>query len=290
MESILVIGGAGFMGSGIVQACAQAGYKVFINDVDDKAIEKTLAFIEWSVKKLESKNLLKDNSRNILARLTVEKNLDIASSVDWIIETITEVEELKLSLFKKLDALAPAHVPLGTNTSTIPISRLAKVTVHPERVVGIHFFNPVPLMGLMEIIKGDATSAEMFDRATNFAKSLGKRPVRVQKDIPGFVFNRIWGGAIGQAVDLVAQGIVTADDVDFGMREGYGWKRGPFEMADDAGVDTFANGARSFIKLGEPGLAPRTTLLDDMVKQGRVGRKAGKGFYDYTNDKSKASK
>jgi 3-hydroxyacyl-CoA dehydrogenase len=290
MESVLVVGGAGYMGSGIVQACAQAGYKVYINDIDDKAIEKTLAFIDWSVKKLESKNLLKDSSKNILSRLTVEKKLDIASNVDWIIETATEVEELKLALFKKLDALAPANVPIGSNTSTIPISRMAKATAHPERIVGIHFFNPVPLMGLMEIIRGDATSPEIFDRATDFARSIGKRPVRVQKDIPGFVFNRIWGAAIAQAVDLVAQGIVTAEDVDFGMREGYGWKRGPFEMADVAGVDTYANGARSFIRLGEPGLAPRTTLLDDMVKQGRTGTKAGKGFYDYTDAKSKNSK
>jgi 3-hydroxybutyryl-CoA dehydrogenase len=137
-------------------------------------------------------------------------------------------------------------------------------------------------MGLMEIIKGDKTSDEVFDRACKFAISLGKRPVRVNKDIPGFVFNRIWGSAIREAVDLVAQGIATPEDIDFGMREGYGWKRGPFEMADEAGIDTYANGARSYRLLGEEGLAPRSSLLDDMVKQGKLGRKVGKGFYKYS--------
>ncbi|MGD0857252.1 MAG: 3-hydroxyacyl-CoA dehydrogenase family protein, partial [Dehalococcoidia bacterium] len=173
-------------------------------------------------------------------------------------------------------------IVLGTNTSTIPVSLLSAATQHAQRVVGIHFFNPVPLMGLMEIIKGDKTSDEVFDRACKFAISLGKRPVRVNKDIPGFVFNRIWGSAIREAVDLVAQGIATPEDIDFGMREGYGWKRGPFEMADEAGIDTYANGARSYRLLGEEGLAPRSSLLDDMVKQGKLGRKVGKGFYKYS--------
>lgn len=283
MDKVLVIGGAGYMGRGIVQACAQAGYNVYINDPSDELVKKTMSYIEWSLKKLESKNLLNETSAKILGRIQVEKELGIAAVSDWVIETIPEIEDIKLALFKKLDNIVPEKVVLGTNTSTIPVSRIARATEHPQRVVGIHFFNPVPLMGLMEIIKGDQTSDATFDLACNFALSLGKRPVKVRKDIPGFVFNRIWGSAIAEAVDLVAKGIVTAEDVDFGMREGYGWKRGPFEMADEAGVDTYANGSRSYRLLGEPRLSPTTSLLDDMVKQGRLGKKAGKGFYDYTN-------
>jgi 3-hydroxyacyl-CoA dehydrogenase len=282
MDKVFVIGGAGYMGRGIVQACAQAGYQVCINDVNEELIKKTMTAIEWSLKKLESKKLLRDSSETILKRIVVEKDLEVASTSDWVIETVTENKELKLELFRKLDAIVPANIVLGTNTSTIPVSLLSAATQHAQRVVGIHFFNPVPLMGLMEIIKGDKTSDEVFDRACKFAISLGKRPVRVNKDIPGFVFNRIWGSAIREAVDLVARGIATPEDIDFGMREGYGWKRGPFEMADEAGIDTYANGARSYRLLGEEGLAPRSSLLDDMVKQGRLGKKVGKGFYEYS--------
>ncbi|MBU2643553.1 3-hydroxyacyl-CoA dehydrogenase family protein [bacterium] len=281
MESVFVVGGAGYMGRGIVQACAQAGYTVLINDPDEGLIQKSMAEIEWSLKKLESKNLLKESTQTVLDRIRPEKQLTAAGSADWIIETVTEKEELKRSIFKQLDSIVPPEKPLATNTSTIPISRLAEATMHPERVVGIHFFNPIALMGLIEIIKGEKTTTAIFDRAADFAISLGKRPVRVYKDIPGFVFNRIWAATIREAVDLVADGIVTAEDVDFGMCAGFGWKCGPFAMADEAGVDTYANAANSLKILGEEGLAPRSSLLDDMVKQGRLGKKAGRGFYDY---------
>jgi len=281
MNKVFVIGGAGYMGRGIVQACAQAGYKVYINDINEKIIKNALDFIEWSLAKLESKNKLHEPAKEVFQRIVVEPNIEIASTSDLIIETIPEDKESKLELFKKLDIIVPTNIIIGTNTSTIPISILAGATQYPERIVGIHFFNPVPLMGLMEIIKGDKTSDEAFESACKFAVSLGKRPVKVNKDIPGFVFNRIWGAAIREAVDLVAQKIASPEDIDFGMREGYGWKRGPFEMADEAGIDTYANGARSFRLLGEEGLAPRSSLLDDMVKQGRLGKKAGRGFYEY---------
>lgn len=285
MERVFVIGGGGFMGRGIVQACAQSGYHVIISDPDESLIRKSLKEIEWSLRKLEGKKLLKESAQLILDRIQPEKNLASAGSADWVIETVTENEALKRDLFKQLDSIVPSHIPLATNTSTIPISRLAEFTRHPERVVGIHFFNPIALMGLVEVIKGEKTSTAVFDRATEFAKSLGKRPVRVNKDIPGFVFNRIWGAMTSEAIDLVAAGIVTAEDVDFGMCAGYGWRRGPFAMADEAGIDTYFNASNSFRMLGEARLAPRSSLLDDMVEQGRLGRKAGRGFYEYPDQK-----
>lgn len=285
MESVFVIGGAGYMGRGIVQACAQSGYRVLINDPDESLIQKSMADIELSLDKLENKNLLKEPAQAVLDRISTEKKISAAGSADWIIETVTEKIELKLKIFKELDSIVPSDKLLATNTSTIPISRLAFATEHPERVVGIHFFNPIPLMGLIEIIKGEKTSTAVFDRAAEFAKSLGKRPVKVNKDIPGFVFNRIWGSMMKEAIDLVADGVVTAEDVDFGMCAGYGWKRGPFAMADEAGIDTYANATNSFRMLGEEGLAPRSNLLDEMVKQGRLGKKAGRGFYEYPGQK-----
>ena len=281
MESVFVIGGAGYMGRGIVQACAQAGYQVVIIDPNEELIAKSMKDIEWSLNKLESKEVLKESAQEVLKRIKTEKKLTAAESADWTIETVTENEELKRSLFEQLDSIVPPDKPLATNTSTIPITRLAESTQHPERVVGIHFFNPIALMRLIEIIKGEKTSTTVFDRAADFAESLGKRPVKVYKDIPGFVFNRIWGAMLREAVDLVADGIVTAEDVDFGMCAGFGWRRGPFAMADEAGVDTYANAANSFKMLGEERLAPRSNLLNDMVKKGHVGKKAGRGFYEY---------
>lgn len=273
------------MGSGIAQACAQAGYEVHLNDSSKEAVKKALSNMEWSLSKLESKKVLQESASTVLGRIKIEDDINFAASADWVIETISEIKEKKLPLFEKLDSLVPVNIPLATNTSTIPISQIAEVTANPQRVVGVHFFNPVPLMGLIEIIKGNRTSDEIFESACQFAISLGKRPVRVYKDIPGFVFNRIWGSTVKEAVDLVAQGIVSPEDVDFGMRAGYGWKRGPFEMADEAGVDTYANSVKSFKLLGEEDLSPKSDLLDNMVKKGYLGKKTGRGFYIYDEKK-----
>lgn len=192
------------------------------------------------------------------------------------------MEELKCGIFQELDRISRPETPLATNTSSIPITRLAENTKRPERVLGLHFFGPVPLMKLVEVIKGEKTSPEIFERGVAFVQSLGKTPVRVQRDIPCFVMNRIFSAAFREAVDLVDQGIVSPEDVDIGMRLGYGWNVGPFEIADNAGLDTYVRIAQTMRALGVGHLVPNSNLIDRMVVEGRLGRKAGKGFYRYS--------
>ena len=283
MENVLVVG-AGFMGSGIGQVCAQAGYKVHLMDVKAEALDRAMSEIKWSLGKLGSKGLLKDTPAEIIERITPEQDLRSATEASWVIEAALEIEDLKKQLFKELDRLSRPETPLATNTSMIPITRIAKATQHPERVLGLHFFGPVPLMGLVEVIQGEKTSLAISERGVAFVKSLGKTPVQVHKDIPGFIMNRVFSAAFREAVDLVAEGIATPEDIDVGMRLGFGWNAGPFEIADNSGLDTSVLIGQTMKALGEKSLIPRSDLIERMVKEGRLGRKVGKGFYRYTPD------
>ncbi len=281
VEKVLIVG-AGFMGSGIAQVSAQAGYQVHLMDIQASITDRAFKDIRWSLEKLTTKGLLKEPSQKVLARILPEKDLSSASEMDWVIEAAGEVEELKRDIFQELDRISRPDTPLATNTSSIPITHLAQHTKRPERVLGLHFFGPVPLMGLVEVVKGEKTSPEIFDRGVMFIQSLGKTPVRVQRDIPGFVMNRIFSAAFREAVDLVDQGIATSEDVDVGMRLGYGWTAGPFEIADNAGLDTCARVGKVMRSLGAGHLAPSSDLIERMVSEGRLGRKAGRGFYRYS--------
>jgi 3-hydroxybutyryl-CoA dehydrogenase len=272
------------MGSGIAQVSAQAGYQVRLMDIQVAITDRALKDIRWSLEKLAAKGLLKERSEKVIARILPEKDLSSASKVDWVIEATFEAEELKRGIFQELGRISRPETPLATNTSSIPITRLAENTNRPERVLGLHFFGPVPLMGLVEVVKGEKTSSEIFERGVSFIKSLGKTPVRVQRDIPGFVMNRIFSAAFREAVDLVDRGIVNPEDVDVGMRLGYGWNAGPFEIADNAGLDTCARVGQTMKTLGAGHLAPSSSLIERMVAEGRLGRKSGKGFYRYSAD------
>src|SRR4030065_2011367 len=191
MQKILVAG-AGFMGSGIAQVSAQAGSQVDLMDIQTEIVDRALKDIHWSLEKLAAKDLLKEPSEKVLARISPEKDLSSAAEVDWVIEAALEEEELKRGIFQELDRISRPKTPLATNTSSIPITRLAENTKRPERVLGLHFFGPVPLTGLVEEAKGEKTSPEIFERGIAFVESLGKTPVRVQRDIPGFVMNLIF--------------------------------------------------------------------------------------------------
>jgi 3-hydroxybutyryl-CoA dehydrogenase len=281
MEKVLVVG-AGYMGSGIAQVCAQAGYQVHLMDIQPAITDQALKNILWSVEKLAAKGLIKDSPEQVLMRITPAKDLSSAAQVDWVIEAAWEEHDLKRAIFRELDRLAQPGTLLATNSSSIPITRLAKNTKRPERMLGLHFFGPVPLMRAVEVVKGEKTSQQVFDRGVAFVQSLGKTPVRVQRDIPGFLMNRIFSAAMREAVDLVDKGIASPEDIDVGMRLGYGWNAGPFEIADNAGLDTIARVGRSIQSLGAEHLAFTSDLIERMVAEGRLGRKVGKGFYNYT--------
>ena len=170
---------------------------------------------------------------------------------------------------------------MATNTSSIPVSRLASALKHPERFVGLHFFGPVPLMELVEVVKGEMTSEKAFQQGIDFVKKLGKYPVGVTKDIPGFVMNRIFAAAFRECQELVGKGVATPEDIDAGMRLGYGWHIGPFRIADNAGLDTVLRIKKSMEASGEIHLYSNAGIIEEKVENGHLGRKSGKGFYSY---------
>lgn len=283
MEKVFVAG-AGFMGSGIAQVSAQAGYQVHLMDVQAAILERSVAEMRWSLEKLASKGLLGEPAGHVLERVSTGDDLSIASRADYVIEAVPEVEETKCNLLRELDRISQPQALLASNTSSIPITRLAAVTRYPERVLGLHFFGPVPLMQLVEVVKGERTAPESIERGIAFVRSLGKTPLCVRRDVPGFVMNRIFSAAFREAVNLVDQGVASPEEIDQGMRLGYGWSKGPFEIADLAGLDVVSCVGQRLIALGEPELAPRSDMIEKMVAQGHLGRKAGIGFYKYSLD------
>lgn len=280
MQPVLVVG-AGFMGAGIAQACAQAGYRVHLHDVDPAARERALGAIRWSLDKFAAKGLLAEPPERIHARIAPAADLEAAAGCGWVIEAVTEEEALKRELFRELDRRCPPSVLLATNTSSIPVTRLAAVVSRPERLLGLHFFGPVPFMGLVEVVRGEKTSEGVFEAGAAFVRSLGKKPVLVRRDIPGFVMNRIFSAAFRECCELVSAGVASVADIDEGMRLAYGWNVGPFEIADNAGLDTFLRVGRSMQALGAGHLAETTGLVERLVRAGRLGRKTGRGFYRY---------
>lgn len=275
----IAIIGSGFMGSGIAQISAQAGFDVTLIDVAEERLGKALESIEWSVGKLASKGALMDSAEQVLNRITTATSYDAACSADLLIEAVFEQVDLKLDVLAELDGICDSKTVFASNTSTIPITKLAGATKRADRVIGMHFFGPVPLMRLVEIIPNPQTNDEIVQAALNFAHAVGKNPVLVKQDIPGFLMNRIFGAMACEAIRLLERGAGSIEDIDNGMCDGFNMHVGPLCIADLAGLDVSLNAFAVMHDL-DPEYAPEAPeLLHQLVREGKLGAKTGEGFY-----------
>jgi 3-hydroxybutyryl-CoA dehydrogenase len=276
--------GSGLMGSGIAQVCAQAGIDVFLYDIDTEALKKALDNIEWSVNKFVEKGKVKEQGRTIMKRIKPVSDFSEAETAELIIEAVFEKIDLKQEIFKKVDEICAPEALIASNTSAIPITELAAVTGNPERVLGLHFFSPAPMMQAVEVIKGIATTDETARKGREFVLQIGKEPIMVNRDITGFVINRINFPSTIEAMNLVEKGIATVEDIDKGMKLASGRKMGIFETGDMVGLDvTYGAMMAMYQESGDPRWYP-PMILRRKVKAGHLGRKAGKGWYEYNRD------
>ena len=266
----IIVVGSGLMGSGIAQMAAQAGIQVVISDVSEKALEKAKASITWSVGKFVEKKKVNETQDTIMSRISYTKNLDEAGEADLAIEAVYENMELKMKIFKTLDKILPSNALIASNTSAISITELAAVTNRPEQVLGLHFFSPVPMMQAVEVIKGIATSEETMTTGMEFSVKIGKDPIRVNKDVAGFVINRINFPSAMEAMRLVERGVASCEDIDKGLRLASGRKMGIFETGDMVGLDvTYGALTSMYQETGDPSWVP-PLLLRRKVKAGHL--------------------
>jgi 3-hydroxybutyryl-CoA dehydrogenase len=276
----LAVVGAGQMGSGIAQVAAAAGLQVTLVDAFPGAIEKGMSRINESLAKLAKKGTLKEPPEAVFARITGSAEIDKAHGVEFAIEAVNENEELKKEIFRKLDSLVKPGGVIASNTSSIPITRLAAATKRPELVIGMHFMNPVPIMALVEIIRAIQTSDAAYAQTRALAEKMGKTTV-VAKDMPGFIVNRILIPMINEACFALHEGLGTVADIDTAMKLGTNVPMGPLTLADFIGLDTVLAIAEVLHQgLGESKYRP-SPLLRQYVDAGWMGRKSGRGFYTY---------
>ena len=282
MQNISVIG-AGTMGNGIAHVCAQAGYAVSLIDISEAALERALQTIGKNLDRLIAKERIsKDDKKATLNRISIYTKLEEGvQSADLVIEAATENTDLKLKIFKQMDEAAPADAILSTNTSSISITKIAAVTQRPEKVIGMHFMNPVPIMKLVEVIRGYSTSDEVTEIIVEMSKKLRKIPVEVN-DYPGFVANRILMPMINEAIYTLYEGVAGVMEIDTVMKLGMAHPMGPLQLADFIGLDVCLSIMRVLHDgFGNPKYAP-CPLLVNMVTAGKLGRKSGEGFFKYT--------
>jgi len=280
MQTVGIIG-AGTMGSGIAQACAVAGVRVVMVDIAEAAVAKGLASVDSSLERLLKKDKISQADKDAaLARIRTSTQYEDLKSADLVIEAATENHALKIKIIQQLDALLAPEVILASNTSSISITQLAAVTQRADRFIGMHFFNPVPLMALVEIIRGLQTSDDTHATVQALAKRLGKSPITV-KNAPGFVVNRILVPMINEAFFVLAEGLASPDDIDAGMRLGCNQPIGPLALADMIGLDVCLAVMEVYLEqFGDSKYRP-CPLLKEMVAAGRLGRKSGQGVYHY---------
>ena len=285
MKNIVVIG-AGTMGNGIAHTFAQSGFAVSLVDVNQNSLDKAIQTITTNLDRIIAKgNLTEEEKANTLANITTFTDLkEAAPNADLIVEAATENLDLKLKIFTQIDELAPENCILATNTSSISITQIAAATKRPEKVIGMHFMNPVPIMKLVEIIKGYSTSKETFDEIFELSKTLGKVPTEVN-DYPGFVANRILMPMINEAIETLYNGVAGVEEIDTVMKLGMAHPMGPLQLADFIGLDVcLAILNVMYDGFKNPKYAPNP-LLVNMVMAGKKGIKSGEGFYDYSESK-----
>ena len=291
IKTVAVLG-AGLMGHGIAEVCAMAGYNVTMRDIKQEFVDRGMNMIKESLAKLEQKGRIK-SADEVLAKIKPTTDLEEAvKDADLVIEAVPEVVDIKKQVWEEVDKLAKPECIFASNTSTMKITMLASFTSRPEKFAGLHFFNPPVLMRLVEVIRGEKTSDETMDLLVDFVKSIGKVPVRVEKDVPGFIVNRVQAPAGVLLMAIVDSGVATPEEVDATMKN-LGLPMGPFELMDYTGVDIFYHAGKYFASTLGPDYEPSKTV-EKMVKEGRLGRKTGKGWYDWSKgrpqvDTSKAT-
>ncbi|WP_406072517.1 3-hydroxyacyl-CoA dehydrogenase family protein [Micromonospora sp. NBC_01638] len=282
MAGRLAVVGAGLMGSGIAQVAAQAGWQVTLRDLDGAATTRGLGGIRKSLEKFAEKGRIEASEvEATLARITPTTDLEAAADADIVVEAVFERLEIKHEVFRALDKICKSDAVLATNTSAIPVTQIAAVTERPEAVVGTHFFSPVPMMQLCELVRGYKTSDATLDTARAFAEEIGKTVVVVNRDIAGFVTTRLISALVVEAVKLVESGVVSAEDLDTACRLGFGHAMGPLATTDLTGVDVLLHASKNiYTDTADAKFFP-PELLQRMVTAGDLGRKTGKGFYTY---------
>lgn len=273
--------GCGSMGGGIAQLCAQSGYQVVVSEINDELLKKGLASIEKTLARSVEKGKLSHQDKDaITSRIKGTTTTKDFSGCDLVIEAAIENLDLKKKIFAELDKICPPHAILATNTSCLSIIEMAVVTKRPDKVLGLHFFNPAPIMKLLEIVKTIATSDEVLETSRKFGEKLGKTNV-IAKDAPGFIVNRLWLPFLLHCIRLYEEGVASREDIDNAIQLGLNYPMGPLTLADMVGIDVvkFVSDAL-YEQLKDPRyIVP--TLVDKMVAAGWLGRKTGKGFYDY---------
>jgi 3-hydroxybutyryl-CoA dehydrogenase len=282
MTGRLAVIGAGLMGSGIAQVAAQAGWQVTLRDLNEAATRRGVDGIRASLGKFASKGTISEaDAEAALGRITQTTDLDEVADADVVVEAVFESLDLKQDVFRALDRLCKGDAVLATNTSAIPVTQIAAVTERPEAVVGTHFFSPVPMMKLCELVRGFKTSDDTLARARSFAEEIGKTCIVVNRDIAGFVTTRLIAALVVEAVKLVESGVVTPEDLDTACKLGFGHAMGPLATTDLTGVDVLLHAARNiYTDTADEKFFP-PELLQRMVTAGDLGRKSGRGFYTY---------